>query len=342
MKALELQSYSGPSGLEPVEIPDPTADDDRVLIDVEAVGINFPDLLTTKGLYQYKPEVPFVPGCEIAGVVRSAPDGSDWSTGDRVAAFVWQGGYAERATAPLNAIIEIPPDADFATAAAMVVNYHTVHFALRRRGQLRNGETLLVLGAAGGIGTAAVQVGKGLGASVIAGVGSDKQCATATVAGADEVLVVGENFGSRVREIAGGRGVDVVLDPLGDWFFGEAVRALAPEGRILIIGFAAGDIPSIRVNRLLLRNVSAVGVAWGAFLEVDSTLMHTSGAALRTMFEAGTLRPQIGARYRFEEIPSALDRLDRGEIPGKAVVVVNDGGMQPKAAGKAAAKGDVS
>jgi NADPH2:quinone reductase len=320
MRAYQLESYDGPSGLRLADLPEPTSGEDEVLLDVHAIGINFPDLLATQGLYQHKPPLPFVPGCEISGVVRSAPDGSGWTAGQRAAAFVWQGGYAEVATISLRALMAVPDGTSLAAAAAMVVNYHTVLFALDRRGKVQPGETVLVLGAGGGIGTAALQVAKGLGARAIGGVASEEQRDTAEAAGADDVLVLAKGFAAEVRELTGGRGVDAVLDPLGDWLFDESLRALAPEGRILIIGFAAGEIPNVKVNRLLLRNASAVGVAWGAFLDIDSTLMATSGARLNEMLVAGALHPQIGARYRMEQIPDALEALGRGAIPGKGVV----------------------
>lgn len=332
MRAFELRAYDGPDGLHLTEVPEPEADDEHVLLEVRALGINFPDLLMTQGSYQLKPDLPVVPGCEIAGVVRSAPQSSGWSAGDHAAAFIWQGGYADIARVPLNAISQIPEGADFATAAAMLVNYHTVHFGLARRGRLQEGETLLVLGAAGGIGTAALQVGKGLGATVIGGVADDDQAQTATAAGADDVLVLREGFAQRIKEMTGGRGVDVVLDPLGDWLFDEAIRALAPEGRILVIGFAAGAIPNLKVNRLLLRNISAVGVAFGAFLDLDPTLMAEQGRSLSAMYTSGVVEPYIGARYGFEDIPEALKRLSKGQIPGKAVVEATAGGDSGEAA----------
>jgi NADPH2:quinone reductase len=268
--------------------------------------------------------VPFVPGSEIAGVVREAPAGSGWTEGDRVAAFVWAGGYAERVYVPRGAVFPLPDDMDFRTGAATIINYHTVHFALARRGALRTGESLLVLGAAGGIGSAAVQVGKGLGAHVIGGVATEAQVEAAREAGADEVLVLEQGFSAAVREMTGGRGVDVVLDPLGDWLFGEAIRALAPEGRILVVGFAAGAIPELKVNRLLLKNVSAVGVAWGAFLDIDTELMVRASRSIADMYSAGSLRPLIGQQFEFEGIPEALHQLSRGEIRGKAVVLLDD------------------
>lgn len=324
MRALELTAFDGPDALRPTEAPEPRADADGIVVDVRAIGINYPDLLTTQGSYQVKPPLPFVPGSEIAGVVREAPEGSGWQVGDRVAAFVWAGGYAQRVYVPLNAVFPLPDDMDFRTGAATIINYHTVYFALSRRGGLRTGESLLVLGAAGGIGSAAVQVGKGLGAHVIGGVATQAQVEAAREAGADEVLVLEEGFSKAVREMTGGRGVDVVLDPLGDWLFGEAIRGLAPEGRILVVGFAAGAIPELKVNRLLLKNVSAVGVAWGAFLDIDTDLMVSASRSIAAMYSSGSLRPLIGQQFDFDGIPEALRRLSRGEIRGKAVVLLDD------------------
>jgi NADPH:quinone reductase len=322
MRAFQLKEYVGPAGLELVDLPAPEPAPDAVLVAVRAIGVNFPDLLMTNGQYQYRPDLPTVPGCEVAGQVVLAPEGSGWSTGDRVAAFVWQGSFAEQAAIPLNALVRVPDEVDFAAAAAMVVNYHTVHFALSRRGGLQPGETVLVMGAGGGIGTAAVQVALGLGARVVAGVADEDQVATARSAGAPDVVVLHRGFSARIRELTGGRGVDAVLDPLGDWLFDEALRALAPEGRILVIGFAAGQIPQVKVNRLLLRNVGVIGVAFGAFLELDPGLLGEQARSLDGMVADGTVRPQIGARFDFEDIPEALAQLERGEIRGKGVVVL--------------------
>lgn len=322
MRALELIAFDGPDSLYATDVPEPRADAHGIVVDVRAIGINYPDLLMTRGLYQVKLPLPFVPGSEIAGFVREAHEDSGWAPGDRVAAFLWSGAYAERVYVPLNAVFRLPPSMDFRTGAATLINYHTTHFALQRRGRLAAGETLLVLGAAGGIGTAAVQVGKGLGARVLAGVAAEDQVEAARNAGADEVLVLAGGFAELVRERTAGRGVDVVLDPLGDWLFGEAVRALAPEGRILVVGFAAGAIPEVKVNRLLLKNVSVVGVAWGAFLDIDDQLMGTASRELTRMFERGELEPLVAAEFAFEDIPQALHRLSRGEIRGKAVVLL--------------------
>lgn len=320
MRAFQLTSYDGPAGLVPATVPEPEPAPGLVVVEVHAIGVNFPDLLMTQGKYQHHPDLPVVPGCELAGIVHKAPADSRWQPGDRVAAFVWEGAFAEYATVPEHHLMEVPDDLDLAAAAAMVVNYHTVHFGLARRGRVMPDETVLVMGAAGGIGTAGLQVARGLGARVLAGVADDNQGRIATDAGADEVVMLTEGFAGTVLEMTGGRGVDVVLDPLGDWLFNEALRALAPEGRILVVGFAAGGIPTLKVNRLLLRNITAVGVAWGAFLDVDPELMATQSTSLLRMVVDGVVRPQIGATFPFNDLPLALQALADGKIPGKGIV----------------------
>lgn len=322
MRAFQLLSYDGPTALRLNDVAEPEGDADTAVVDVRAIGVNFPDLLLTKGQYQRKPQTPFTPGCEVAGVIRWAPAESGWSAGDRVMAFIWDGAYAESVAVPVRSLVAIPDDMGFDVAAGLVVNHHTVHFALARRGHVVAGENVLVMGAGGGIGSAAVQVAKGLGARVIAGVAGEHEVTVAKESGADEVIVLAEGFAKQVRDLTDGDGVDAILDPLGDWLFDEGVRALASEGRILIIGFAAGDIPSLRTNRLLLRNVSAVGVAWGATLDKDPSLLAWGAQALHRMYADGSVRPHIGQRFGFEEIPLALQRLDAHEIRGKAIIEV--------------------
>ncbi len=320
MKAFRIHSYDGPQSLVLDDVPEPDRTDDVAVVRVMAIGVNFPDLLATKGQYQVKPEPPYTPGCEVAGVVEWAPEGSGWSAGDRVMAFIWQGAYAEYVGIPLNHLVAIPDAMGFDTAAGLVVNHHTVHYALARRGQVAPGESVLVLGAAGGIGTAAVQVAKGLRARVIAGVASEADIPVAERAGADDVILLNEGYAQQINDLTDGNGVDVILDPLGDWLFNEGIRALAWEGRILVVGFAAGDIATLRTNRLLLRNVSAVGVAWGATLEKDPALLSWGAESLHRMYAEGSVNPQIGHRFSFGDLPLALQKLDAHEIRGKAII----------------------
>ncbi|BEL63240.1 zinc-binding dehydrogenase family protein [Mycobacteroides abscessus 21] len=240
MKAIQAQSLSGPEGLVYTDVETPGAGPNVVVVDVKAAGVCFPDYLMTKGEYQLKMEPPFVPGIETAGVVRSAPEGSGIKPGDRVMAFNFIGGYAERvAVAPSN-ILPTPPQLDDAEAVALIANYHTMYFAYARRGQLRAGETVLVLGAAGGIGTAAIQIAKGMGAKVIAVVNRTAATEFVKSVGADIVLPLEEGWAKAVREATGGAGVDMVVDPIGGPAFDDAVRTLASEGRLLVVGFAAG------------------------------------------------------------------------------------------------------
>lgn len=323
MKAFELREYIGPGGLELVEVPSPAAGDDDVLVSVRAIGVNFPDLLMTKGQYQLKPALPVVPGCEVAGVVMAAPLGSDLAVGEEVVGFTWSGGFAEQVAIPQRSVARIPHGLSLEQAAGVMVNYHTTLFALQRRAGIVEGDRVLVMGAAGGIGTAAVQVARGLGAHVVAGVADEDQCELALAAGAHSVLVLESGFAAAARALLGpAASFDIVVDPLGDWLFGEALRVLAPEGRLVTVGFAAGEIPTVAVNRLLLRNVSVVGAAFGAFLDIDPALMAQQARTLDTLAAGGAIRPMIESVSSLEELPTLLERLERGEIAGKAVVTL--------------------
>ncbi|MDV8071340.1 NADPH:quinone oxidoreductase family protein [Rhodococcus sp. IEGM 1366] len=319
MKAYELSSYTGPSGLKLAETEAPQPGKDELLIEVAAIGVNFPDLLLTRGQYQLKPELPCIPGCEVAGTVLDSPPGSGWVPGDRVSAFIWKGAFAEQAVVPVATASPIADNVSFTDAAATIVNYQTVMFALDRRAKLQPGETVLVLGAAGGIGTAAVQIAKGMGARVLAGVATEEQTEVASSAGADDVITLEPGYSATVKALMG-RGIDVVVDPLGDWLFDEAIRCLEPEGRVVVVGFAAGQIPTVAVNRLLLRNVAVIGAAFGAFLDREPELVATQARRIAEFTDAGTVAPQIDGVYKFAELPHALERLGRGEVRGKAVV----------------------
>ncbi|CAM4448135.1 NADPH:quinone oxidoreductase family protein [Corallococcus exiguus] len=324
MRALQLQRLEGPEGLAMVEVPEPEAGD-GVLIDVVAAGVSFPDLLLTRGQYQMKPEVPFVPGVEVAGVVRAAPAGARVKPGDRVMGFSFTlGGFAEACVVAPEMAFPIPEAWSFEQAAGVVMNYHTAHFALHRRGQLRQGETVVVHGAAGGVGTAAVQVAKGAGARVLAVVSDERKKEVATRAGADVVLLLKE-FQAGVREATDGRGADVVLDPVGGDVFEKSLKVLAPEGRILVVGFASGQIPSVTVNRLLLRNVSVVGVAWGAFLMQAPELPGEIARDLEALAAKGIVNPVVGRVFPFEDGAQALRELESRQAVGKVVLKVKAG-----------------
>lgn len=323
MRALVLNRTDGPEQLEPTELPEPEPEPGQLLIDVRAAGVSFPDLLLTRGEYQLKPELPFTPGVECAGVVREAPDGSGFVPGDRVMALTMLGTFAEVVRAAPAMCFPIPDGLDFEQAAGFVMNYHTAHFALARRGRLRAGETLLVHGAAGGVGTAAIQVGKGLGARVLAVVSDDQKAAVAREAGADVVIDSGGDWVAATREATAGRGADMIFDPVGGERLESSPRCLAPEGRLLVIGFAEGSIPSLAANRILLRNIDVVGVNWGGFLPVDPALPAATHAALAQMVADGHVAPIVGRSYPLESAAEALADLDARRARGKLVLAIS-------------------
>lgn len=318
MKALVAQELSGPAGLVYTDAPDP-ANPDQVVIDVGAAGVCFPDLLLLRGEYQMRLDPPFVPGMEVAGVVRSAPQKSGFSAGQRVSAFTMLGGYAEQVAVAPDAVVSTPADIDDASAASLLGNYYTMQFALQRSGALHPGETVLVLGSAGGVGTAAVQIAKAMGANVIAMVHRPGAVEFVESLGADAVLPLTDGWRDAVLAHTGGRGVDMVVDPVGGPAFDDAIRVLATEGRLLVIGFAAGGIPTVKVNRLLLRNVGVLGVGWGEFVNRTPGAQAEVGAALGALVEAG-LRPPPPVRCPLAEGAAALQRLADGAVHGKLVL----------------------
>ncbi|WP_347221608.1 NADPH:quinone oxidoreductase family protein [Mycolicibacterium poriferae] len=318
MKALVAQELSGPAGLVYTDAPDP-ANPDQVVIDVGAAGVCFPDLLLLRGEYQMRLDPPFVPGMEVAGVVRSAPQSSGFTAGQRVSAFTMLGGYAEQVAVAPDAVVSTPADIDDASAASLLGNYYTMQFALQRSGALHPGETVLVLGSAGGVGTAAVQIAKAMGANVIAMVHRPGAVEFVESLGADAVLPLTDGWRDAVLAHTGGRGVDMVVDPVGGPAFDDAIRVLATEGRLLVIGFAAGGIPTVKVNRLLLRNVGVLGVGWGEFVNRTPGAQAEVGAALGALVEAG-LRPPPPVRCPLAEGAAALQRLADGAVHGKLVL----------------------
>ncbi|WP_024795948.1 NADPH:quinone oxidoreductase family protein [Tomitella biformata] len=320
MRAVRITSLDGPSAVEFLEVAEPESHG-QVVIDVHAAGLTFPDVLQTRGLYQMKPALPYTPGSEVAGVVRSAPEGSGFAPGDRVAAFPGLGTFAETVVVPPAMVFPLPDRLSFAQGAGIPMNVLTVHFALTRRGKLQAGETMLVQGAAGGVGTAAIQLAKALGARVIAVTSTDEKAEIARRAGADDVVAV-EGFKDAVRALTDGRGVDLVVDPVGGDRFTDSLRSLAPEGRLLVIGFTAGEIPTVKVNRLLLGNVSVLGVAWGEFWMKNIAYLQEQWADLLPLLEAGQLDPVIGATYPLEEAAQALELMDGRGALGKIILTV--------------------
>lgn len=321
MRSLQVSSLVGPRGVEVAEVPEPTPKDSDVVVEVKAVGVSFPDLLLSKGEYQMKPEPPFQLGVDFAGVVRSAPDGSGFAAGDRVACVLPWGGGAEVVALGPDSVFPLPDNVSFEAGAAMPMNYLTAQFALATRADLREGETVLVHGAAGGVGTASIQVAKGYGARVIAVVSSDEKAAVARAAGADEAVLV-EGFLAAVKELTDGVGVDVIVDVVGGELMTDSLRALAPLGRLLVIGFTAGAIPQVKVNRLLLNNIDVRGVGWGAYAMVRPGFMREQWQALVPMMESGVVDPPIGRTYPFEAMADALEEMAERRTLGKSVVVV--------------------
>ena len=320
MRAVQVTETTGPDALQVVELEEPVPDDGQLLVDVKAAGISFPDLLLSRGQYQLKPELPFTLGEELAGVVHKAPSGSKFSEGDRVVGYAIGGAFSEAALAVPLTTFRLPDELDFAEGAGYLLNYHTAHFGLIRRAALKEGETLLVHGAAGGTGTAAIQIGKATGARVVAVVSSDEKEEIARRAGADEVVRSDGDW----RKEAGP--ANVIFDPVGGSRFDESVRALAPEGRLLVIGFTEGAIPSVAVNRLLFRNVSVVGAGWGHFALERPDYLDETAADLDRMVREGFVRPLVGARYSLDQIPQALHDLEGRRAVGKLVLDLEAGG----------------
>jgi NADPH2:quinone reductase len=330
MRAIQIVEESGPdSALALVEVPEPEpthmlTPGEGVIVEVRCAGVSFPELLQTRGEYQLKPPLPFVPGSEVAGIVRSAPAGARVKEGDRVAAFCALAGFAETAVAPEFFTFALAPELDFAQGAGLILNYHTAYFSLAMRGRLKAGETVLVQGAAGGVGTAALQVARGLGARTIGVVSTEAKRRVAEEAGADATVLLGEKWKDEVKELSGG-GVDVVLDPVGGERFTDNLRSLRENGRLIVVGFTGGSIPEVKVNRLLLRNTEVVGAGWGAYVMGKPDLNREIGAAVNRMVDEGFIRPLVGERFPLEEAAEALRTLDERRATGKVVLDVRSG-----------------
>jgi len=319
MRVIQVAALEGPQAVVEAEVDDPVPGPDQVLIEVHAAGVTFPEVLQTRGRYQIKLPLPFVPGCEVAGTVRSAPPASGFAPGDRVAALTQFGAYAELAVAPVDQVFPLPDSMEFAIGAAVPINYLTAQFAMVRRGRLRTGETVLVHGAAGGVGSAAVQLARALGATVVAVASSPEKAELARAAGAHHV-VAADGFLAAVKDSVGA--VDVVVDPVGGDRFTDSLRSLRPEGRLLVIGFAGGEIPTVRVNRLLLNNIEVVGVAWGEYASRRPGSVAEQWREIEPLVASGALAPPVGHRLPLAAAGEALALLDDRRAVGRVVLDV--------------------
>ena len=307
-------------------MPSLIAEPKHVVIDVKACSANFPDTLIIQNLYQFKPELPFSPGGEVAGIVKSVGEGvKNLKVGDRVFALCGWGGFAEEVAVEANKVFPMLPGMDFVTGASVMYNYGTSYHALKDRARLQPGETLLVLGAAGGVGLAAVELGKMMGAKVIAAASSAEKLEICKEKGADELINYTEvNLKDKIKELTEGKGVDVVYDPVGDKFAEPAIRSMAWKGRYLVVGFAGGEIPKIPLNLALLKGCEIVGVFWGRFAATEPAKSMQNIQELAGNFMKGTLKPHIYKTYNLAEAPQALEDLMNRKVIGKAVIITSD------------------
>ncbi len=324
MRAVLCKELGGPEQLALTEVPAPPLADGTVRIEIHAAGVNFADLLLIAGQYQDRPPLPFIPGMEVAGVVRALGAGVNrLKLGDRVVATVGRGGYAEEVVAEAEIVHRIPDAMDLVTAAGFPVAYSTSHGAFVWRARLKPGECVLVLGASGGVGLTAVEIAKAMGANVIAAAGGAEKLAVARRAGADHLIdYTREDLRARVKEITGGRGVDVVYDPVGGDAFDESLRLVAWEGRLIVIGFAGGRIPQIPANLVLVKNIDVIGFFWGSYRRHKPELIAQSYQQLFRWFEAGKLKPHISHRLPLAEAAAALELIKTRKSTGKVVLTV--------------------
>lgn len=323
MYAMLMEQWGEPRDLVWCELPDPQPGVGEVVIEVKAIGCNFFDILMVQGKYQVKPPLPFSPGGEVAGVVCAVGPGvSRLQVGDRVLALLGWGGYASRVVAPESAVVALPPSMNFAEGAAFGIVYQTSYIALIHRAHLQAGETLLVHAAAGGVGLAAVEIGRACGARVLGTAGSREKCAVAVRHGAELCFDSSTpDWMDRVRQATSGRGADVIYDPVGGDLFNLSLKCLAWCGRLLVVGFASGRIPTVPANRILLKNISVVGIHWGAYRQHDPGKIADAMAALFQLYEQGKLRPEVSAMYPLREAATALEQIASRKTAGKVILV---------------------
>jgi NADPH2:quinone reductase len=322
LKAVLCKELGPPEKLVVENVPSLEPGKGQVVVSVKAAGVNFPDTLIIQGKYQFKPEPPFSPGGEVAGLVKEVGEGvTSVKPGDRVIAASTWGGFAEEMLADADRLVPMPDAMDYVPASAFILTYGTSYHALKDRAQLKAGETLLVLGASGGVGLAAVQLGKAMGARVIAAASSDAKLAVCKAEGADELIdYASEDLRARVKQITAGKGVDVVYDPVGGPYSEPALRDMAWNGRFLVVGFAAGDIPKIPLNLALLKGCSIVGVFWGAFTRNEPEHNRRNNQELMQLYTAGKVKPHIHATYPLERAAEALNDVLYKRVSGKVVL----------------------
>ena len=322
MKAVLCKSHGMPDALVVEDVPSPDLTEGQVLISVKACGVNFPDTLIIQGKYQFKPDLPFSPGGEVSGVIKAVGDGvTNVSVGDRVIAFSTWGGFAEELAVDANRLIRMSDKMEFEKASAFILTYGTSYHALKDRANIQPGETLLVLGASGGVGLAAIQLGKAMGARVIAAASTKEKLDVCAVNGADELInYSSEDLRARVKEITQGAGVDVIYDPVGGRLSEKALRDMSWRGRFLVVGFAVGEIPKVPLNLALLKGCSIVGVFWGDFTRREPALNEANNQELMRLFEAGKISPHIHKVYPLTQASEALNELLDKKVSGKVVL----------------------
>ena len=322
MKAVLCKSHGMPDTLVVEDVPSPDLTEGQVLISVKACGVNFPDTLIIQGKYQFKPDLPFSPGGEVSGVIKAVGDGvTNVSVGDRVIAFSTWGGFAEELAVDANRLIKMSDKMEFEKASAFILTYGTSYHALKDRANIQPGETLLVLGASGGVGLAAIQLGKAMGARVIAAASTKEKLDVCAVNGADELInYSSEDLRARVKEITQGAGVDVIYDPVGGPLSEKALRDMSWGGRFLVVGFAVGEIPKVPLNLALLKGCSIVGVFWGDFTRREPALNDANNQELMRLFEAGEISPHIHKVYPLAKASEALNELLDKKVSGKVVL----------------------
>lgn len=322
MQAVVCKAWGLPETLVVENVPEAAAQPGELLVDVMAAGVNFPDVLVIQNKYQFKPALPFTPGNELAGVVRAVGEGvKGFAAGDRVFAYVPQGAFAQQIALPASAAMKMPDAMDFDTAAALTLTYGTSYHAVVDRAQLKAGETMLVLGAAGGVGLAAIEIGKALGARVIAAASTEEKLAICRAHGADETInYSSEDLREAIKRCTGGQGPDVVYDPVGGGYTEPAFRSIGWRGRYLVIGFANGEIPKLPLNLPLLKGASVVGVFWGEFIRREPAAHQAAMQALLRWHGEGKIRPHVSATYALAETPQALNDMASRKVTGKIVI----------------------